>query len=58
MYGDWHELFKSVDRIDQVSKADIRRVATETFVPANRTFGIIETMAPPKPAAAAQGGGQ
>ena len=58
MYGDWHELFKSVDRIDQVTKADIRRVATETFVPANRTFGIIETIAPPKPAAAAQGGGQ
>ncbi len=42
-YGDWRELFRSVDRIDQVSKADIRRVANETFVETNRTVGIIET---------------
>ena len=30
-YGDWRELFRSVDRIDQVTKADIRRVANEVF---------------------------
>jgi predicted Zn-dependent peptidase len=42
-YGDWRELFRSVDRIDQVSKADIRRVANATFVDTNRTVGIIET---------------
>ena len=42
-YGDWRELFRSVDRIDQVSKADIRRVANEVFVDTNRTVGIIET---------------
>jgi predicted Zn-dependent peptidase len=42
-YGDWRELFRSVDRIDQVTKADIRRVANETFVDTNRTVGIIET---------------
>ncbi len=42
-YNDWRELFRSVDRIDKVSKADIRRVAKQTFVPANRTVGIIET---------------
>jgi predicted Zn-dependent peptidase len=42
-YDDWRELFRSVDRIDKVSKADIRRVAKSTFVPANRTVGIIET---------------
>ena len=41
-YGDWRELFKSVDRIDQVSKADIRRVANEVFVDTNRTVGVIE----------------
>jgi predicted Zn-dependent peptidase len=41
-YGDWRELFKSVDRIDQVTKADIRRVANEVFVDTNRTVGIIE----------------
>ena len=28
-YGDWRELFRSVDRIDKVTKADIRRVANE-----------------------------
>jgi predicted Zn-dependent peptidase len=45
-YGDWRELFRQVDRIDKVSKADIRRVANQTFVPTNRTVGIIETVAP------------
>jgi predicted Zn-dependent peptidase len=44
-YGDWRELFRSVDRIDQVSKADIRRVANETFNDTNRTVGVIETTA-------------
>ena len=42
LYGDWRELFKNVDRIDAVSKADIRRVAAQIFVPTNRTVGIIE----------------
>ena len=42
-YGDWRELFRSVDRIDQVTKADIRRVANAIFVDTNRTVGIIET---------------
>jgi len=49
-YGDWRELFRSVDRIDQVTKADIRRVANATFVDTNRTVGVIET--------AGGGGGQ
>jgi len=52
-YDDWRELFRSVDRIDKVSKADIRRVANQTFVPTNRTVGIIET----KTAASEQKGG-
>lgn len=42
-YGDWRELFRSVDRIDQVTKADIRRIANEIFTENNRTVGIIET---------------
>ncbi|HEY3973010.1 MAG TPA: pitrilysin family protein [Candidatus Sulfotelmatobacter sp.] len=42
-YGDWRELFRSVDRIDKVSKADIRRIANEIFVDTNRTVGVIET---------------
>jgi predicted Zn-dependent peptidase len=52
LYGDWRELFRSVDRINAVSKADIRRVANQVFVPTNRTVGIIET------AGAANGGAQ
>jgi predicted Zn-dependent peptidase len=53
-YGDWRELFKSVDRIDQVTKADIRRVANEVFVDINRTVGVIEN----SPGGGAPGGGQ
>ena len=45
-YDDWRELFRQVDNIDKVTKADIRRVATQTFVPTNCTVGIIETAAP------------
>jgi predicted Zn-dependent peptidase len=65
-YGDWRELFRSVDRIDQVTKADIRRVANQVFVDTNRTVGEIETSSrgesspgegPPK-GAADQGGAQ
>jgi predicted Zn-dependent peptidase len=54
-YGDWRELFKSVDRIDKVSKVDIRRVANQTFTDNNRTVGISETV---KSANASQGGAQ
>jgi len=54
-YGDWRELFRQVDRIDKVTKADIRRVANKTFVVSNRTVGMIETE---KPAASAAKGGQ
>jgi predicted Zn-dependent peptidase len=42
-FGDWRELFRQLDRYDKVTKADIRRVANKTFVPANRTVGIIES---------------
>jgi predicted Zn-dependent peptidase len=58
-YDDWRELFRSVDRIEKVTKADIRRVASETFKPNNRTVGIIEFAGgPPGMGAAPQGGGQ
>ncbi len=42
-FNDWRELFRTVDRIDQVTKADIRRVANAIFVDTNRTVGVIET---------------
>jgi predicted Zn-dependent peptidase len=51
-YDDWRELFRQVDRIDKISKADIRRVAGKTFTENNRTVGIIETATP----AASEGG--
>ncbi|MFZ0955579.1 MAG: pitrilysin family protein [Candidatus Sulfotelmatobacter sp.] len=57
-YGDWRELFRSVDRIDQVTKADIRRVANETFVDTNRTVGIIETAGGGGKPGAGDSGGQ
>src|SRR5206468_9058459 len=65
-YGDWRELFRSVDRIDQVSKADIRRIANQVFNDTNRTVGVIENSgsgAPqqgeqPSSGAADQGGAQ
>ena len=53
-FGDWRELFTDIDRIDKVTKADIRRVATKTFVNTNRTVGVIET-APAAKAPATQG---
>ncbi len=53
-YGDWRELFRDIDRIDAVTKADIRRVANKTFTEENRTVGMIET-AKPEAAAAATG---
>jgi predicted Zn-dependent peptidase len=45
-YGDWRELFKELDKVDKVSKADIQRVAKQVFIPSNRTSASIETDAP------------
>jgi predicted Zn-dependent peptidase len=42
-YGDWRELFRYLDRVDKVTKADIRRVANQVFQDNNRTVGIIQT---------------
>jgi predicted Zn-dependent peptidase len=53
-YGDWRELFLQLDKVDKVSKADIRRVANEVFVPSNRTGAWIETEAPAKKDGGAQ----
>ncbi len=68
-YGDWRMLFQQLDKIDAVSKADIRRVANQVFTAKNRTYAMIEFSpskpAKPKPDAPAQpakrsphGGGQ
>jgi predicted Zn-dependent peptidase len=43
LFGDWRELFRHVDDIEKVTKADIRRVAQAIFVDSNRTIGMIES---------------
>jgi predicted Zn-dependent peptidase len=43
IFGDWREFFHEVNRIDKVTKADIRRVANQTFVESNRDVGILES---------------
>ncbi|MGA2203842.1 MAG: pitrilysin family protein [Terriglobales bacterium] len=43
LHGDWREIFRHVDEIEKVSKADIRRVANATFVESNRTVAMIES---------------
>jgi predicted Zn-dependent peptidase len=56
-YGDWRELFLQLDKVDKVTKADIRRVANQVFVPSNRTTAEIDTE-PPAAAAKKDGGAQ
>jgi predicted Zn-dependent peptidase len=45
-YGDWRQLFRDLDKIDAVNKADIRRVANKIFTDSNRTSARIEFVAP------------
>jgi predicted Zn-dependent peptidase len=49
LYGDWRELFREVDKLDKVTAADVKRVATEAFTQPNRTVAKIES-APKKDA--------
>jgi predicted Zn-dependent peptidase len=56
LFGDWKRLFTDLQKVDAVTKADIRRVANKTFVDGNRTTAEIVFQAPAKPAAASAGG--
>jgi len=47
LFGDWRELFRYIERFDKVTKADIRRVAKQTFQQSNLVVAQIETAAPP-----------
>jgi predicted Zn-dependent peptidase len=49
-YGDWRQLFEQLDKVDKVTKADIRRVANQVFVASNRTKAEIDTEPPAGPA--------
>ena len=57
-YGDWRELFHELDRINAVTKADVRRVANQVFIPGNRTTAEIIFQPPAQPAAGNAGGGE
>jgi len=52
-FGDWHEIFDYVDRLDKVTKDDVMRVAKATFVATNRTVGRIENSETARAAATA-----
>jgi predicted Zn-dependent peptidase len=41
--GDWRNLFRQFDKINQVNAQDVQRVAKEYFVTKNRTVGVIQT---------------
>ena len=49
LFGDWRELFRYIDRLDQVTKTDVQRVARETFQASNRIIAMIETKPTPSP---------
>ncbi len=57
-YGDWRELFLQLDRVDKVTKEDIRRVANQVFVASNRTSAEIVTEAPKANAGSKNGGAE
>jgi predicted Zn-dependent peptidase len=57
-YGDWRQLFRELDKINAVTKEDVRRVANKIFVESNRTSARIEYVAPQKPAAKSTGGAE
>ena len=44
--GDWRNLFKGLDELDQVTPQDIQRVAREYFTDTSRTVAAIETQRP------------
>ena len=51
-FGDWRELFRQLEKIDAVTKADVRRVANKIFTDSNRTSARIEFVAPQRRAPA------
>jgi predicted Zn-dependent peptidase len=52
-FGDWRELFRQLNKIDAVSKADVRRVANKIFTDSNRTSARIDFVRPQRKSPAA-----
>ena len=51
LFGDWRELFRSLERIEAVTREDVRRVAALSLKPTNRTVAqIVSRPAAPEPA--------
>jgi predicted Zn-dependent peptidase len=48
-FGDWRETFRYLDRVDAVTKADVQRIATATFVDSHRTVGEVVRDEQPAP---------
>jgi len=42
IYGDWHQMFRQLDRIDAVTTDDVQRVARKIFTKSNRTVATIK----------------
>jgi predicted Zn-dependent peptidase len=57
-FGDWRQLFGDLNKIDAVTKADVRRVANKIFMDSNRTSAEIDFVAPTDKAPASTGGAQ
>jgi len=57
-FGDWRQLFRELDKIDAVTKADVRRVANKIFLESNRTSAQIDFAAPATKAAKNAGGAE
>ena len=57
-YGDWRELFRYLDRVDKVTKADIRRVSPtrSSRTPTARSASSRRKLHPASPAPAQHAG--
>ena len=45
-FGDWRQLFRDLNKIDAVTKPDVRRVANKIFMDSNRTSAEIDFVPP------------
>lgn len=48
-FGDWREAFRYLDRVDAVTKADVARLATATFIDSHRTVAQVVRDEQPAP---------
>ncbi|MGD8873241.1 MAG: insulinase family protein, partial [Gemmatimonadota bacterium] len=46
LLGDWHETFRTSERVDAVTAEDVRRVAAEYLVERGRTVAILRRPEP------------